>query len=76
MASQLTDKELIAEFTKRFIVARYYTRKQIEAEILANGKDPTEAEIDNLIALFREEGYYDTDESLRSFIENTINDPE
>ena len=74
MASVLSDEELIAEFTKRFIVPQYYTRCQIESRISDAGKEPTEEQIDEFIELYSSEGYYDIDESLRSFIENSFDD--
>lgn len=74
MASVLSDEELIAEFTKRFIVPQYYTRDQIEDKISDAGKEPTEEQIDEFIQVYSSEGYYDIDESLRFFIEERIED--
>jgi len=74
MASVLSDEELIAEFTKRFIVPQYYTRDQIEDKISDAGKEPTEKQIDEFIEVYKSEGYYDIDESLRFFIEERIED--
>ena len=69
MASVLSDEELIAEFTKRFIVPQYYTRDHIESRISDAGKELTEEQIDEFIELYKSEGHYDVDESLKYFIE-------
>jgi hypothetical protein len=73
-ASKLSDKELIAEFTKRFIVPQYYTREHIENRISDAGKEPTEEQIDDFIEMYKTDGYSDVDDSLVGHIENAFDD--
>ena len=63
-ASKLSDKELIAEFTKRFIVPQFYTREHIEKRINDAGIEPTEEQIDDFIEIYKADGFSDVDDSL------------
>lgn len=64
----MTDKELIDEFYKRFIVPQFYTREHIIERVEDHGCVPTDDKVDELIKNFKDV-YSAVDEILDEYID-------
>ena len=70
------DKELIAEFNKRFVVPQFYTRDDIIEKIEGMGHKATDDKVDEVIADFVDDSYNAIDEILEGYIDNVDFEPE